>query len=88
MQWNSRHQRHFSNISINDSCPLCKGEFKKSNLKKEKDLKAEIEAELIECNCKESIRLNEWNEHSAKCESYQSAVNKIIKEEVVKDVKK
>lgn len=70
-----------------DRCPLCKIEFNKSDLQSNKKLEKEIKESWHNCKCGTRINLDEWNDHTAKCEIYLDIISTNIKQSVVKDFK-
>lgn len=66
-------------------CPLCKIDFKKSDLKPLKDLEKEIKEASTSCHCGETIYLNLWNSHITSCKQYNELISTNIKQSVLKD---
>ena len=68
-------------------CPLCKVKFKKSDLKANKQLEEDISKTTTACVCGDSIYLNKFNDHTAKCQQYKANIYTNINQSIIKDAK-
>jgi hypothetical protein len=69
------------------SCPLCKTNFTKKQLKEDKNLSKEINSTTATCTCSTTVSLSKWNDHTSSCKVYLGEINDNIKQTIVKDVK-
>ena len=70
----------FKNKKMNDKCPYCRVEFKFLDTIKEEQLLKELKSIFINCDCGETMLLNEYNKHSEKCTNQIKDINKIIEQ--------
>ena len=69
------------------TCPLCRKQFFKKNIKINTDLVKEINSQKIKCKCKNIVNLNAYEEHVSTCVSFNSDLKSNIKSMVIKDSK-